>query len=44
MNAQAQPGFADLIEKVKPAVIAVRVKIEDQERDDRQRHADGAVR
>ena len=29
--AQAQPGFADLIEKVKPAVIAVRVKIEDQD-------------
>jgi serine protease Do len=28
--AQAQPGFADLIAKVKPAVIAVRVKIEDQ--------------
>src|SRR3954468_15825850 len=31
VNAQAQPGFADLIEKVKPAVIAVRVKIEDQD-------------
>jgi serine protease Do len=29
-TTQAQPGFADLIEKVKPAVISVRVKIEDQ--------------
>jgi serine protease Do len=29
-TAQAQPGFADLIEKVKPAVISVRVKIEDE--------------
>jgi len=29
--AQPQAGFADLIEKVKPAVIAVRVKIEDQD-------------
>src|SRR6185436_10384469 len=27
--AQPQSGFADLIEKVKPAVISVRVKIED---------------
>jgi serine protease Do len=30
-TTQAQPGFADLVEKVKPAVIAVRVKIEDQD-------------
>ena len=30
-SAQAQPGFADLIDKVKPAVISVRVKIEDQD-------------
>ena len=30
-TAQAQPGFADLIERVKPAVIAVRVKIENQD-------------
>jgi serine protease Do len=29
-TVQAQPGFADLIEKVKPAVISVRVKIEDE--------------
>jgi len=29
VTAQAQPGFADLVEKVKPAVIAVRVKIEE---------------
>jgi serine protease Do len=29
-TAQAQPGFADLIERVKPAVISVRVKIEDE--------------
>src|SRR3954462_3006886 len=27
--AQPQSGFADLIDKVKPAVISVRVKIED---------------
>jgi serine protease Do len=30
-TAQPQAGFADLIEKVKPAVIAVRVKIEDKD-------------
>jgi serine protease Do len=27
-NAQRMPGFADLVEKVKPAVISVRVKVD----------------
>src|SRR5512139_306474 len=32
--AQPQPGFADLIEKVKPAVISVRVKMDQGDRTD----------